>query len=82
MARIKRHTPLPVAVGFGINTPQQAEGIAEAADAVVVGSAIVRAVEKGLDDQGTLTQAGFEHVVSMVGELARGIHARQANGAN
>ena len=41
VARLKRHTDLPVAVGFGINTAEQAQAIAKVADAAVVGSALV-----------------------------------------
>ena len=43
--RIKRHTKLPVAVGFGVRTAEQARAIAEGADGVVVGSALVDAVQ-------------------------------------
>ena len=43
-ARIRAHTSLPVAVGFGISTPEQARTVAENADAVVVGSAIVNEI--------------------------------------
>ena len=50
--RIKRSTSLPVAVGFGVRTPEQARALATAADAVVVGSAIVTEIAKNLDDQG------------------------------
>ncbi|MCE2475266.1 MAG: tryptophan synthase subunit alpha [Alphaproteobacteria bacterium] len=46
LARIRAHTKLPIAVGFGIRTPEQASRIAETADAVVVGSALVDAVEQ------------------------------------
>ena len=46
LARIRAHTELPIAVGFGIRTPEQAARIAETADAVVVGSALVDAVEQ------------------------------------
>jgi tryptophan synthase alpha chain len=42
VARVKARTPLPVAVGFGISTPEQAAAVASIADGVVVGSAIVR----------------------------------------
>ncbi|CAA7622600.1 tryptophan synthase subunit alpha [Magnetospirillum sp. UT-4] len=45
VARIRRHTPLPVCVGFGIKTPDQAAEVARLADGVVVGSAIVAAAE-------------------------------------
>src|SRR3954454_18823673 len=52
VARIKRHTRLPVAVGFGVRTGEQAAAIAEGADGVVVGSALVDAVKKSLDQHG------------------------------
>ena len=44
VAKIKRHTSLPVAVGFGISTPEQAAEVARESDAVVVGSAILRRI--------------------------------------
>lgn len=44
VAEIRRHTPLPIAVGFGISTPEQSAAVAQNADAVVVGSAIVRRI--------------------------------------
>ena len=50
--RIKRHTQLPVGVGFGIKTPDQAAAVARHADAAVVGSAIVDRVKAGLDESG------------------------------
>ena len=50
VAEIKKHTDLPVAVGFGISSPNQAAEVARSADAVVVGSAIVRRIaEHGKD---------------------------------
>ena len=52
VARIKRHTKLPVGVGFGIKTPEQAAAVARHADAAVVGSAIVDRVKAGLDANG------------------------------
>src|SRR5262245_16936224 len=55
VARIKRHTQLPVAVGFGVRTAKQAHAIAEGADAVVVGSALVDAVKSSLDKRGKPT---------------------------
>ena len=48
VARIKRHTKLPVCVGFGVRTAEQARAIAQGADGVVVGSALVEAVRKSL----------------------------------
>src|ERR1700710_1169288 len=50
--RIKRHTKLPVCVGFGIRTPQAARGIAENADGAVVGTALVEALRASLDSGG------------------------------
>jgi len=47
VARIRRATKLPVAVGFGIRTPEQAADIARVADAAVVGSAIVERIAAG-----------------------------------
>jgi len=49
VARVKRHTKLPIAVGFGIRTPAQAAVIARVADAAVVGSALVQKVAEGGD---------------------------------
>jgi tryptophan synthase alpha chain len=46
VATIRRHSKLPVAVGFGISTPRQAHAVAQTADAVVVGSAIVNQIAK------------------------------------
>src|SRR5262249_8847091 len=55
VARIKRHTKLPVAVGFGVRTAATAAAIARGADAVVVGSALVDALRKSLDQHGKPT---------------------------
>jgi tryptophan synthase alpha chain len=54
VARIKSHTRLPIAVGFGIREPEQAAAIARAADAAVVGTALVQTVEHALDAEGVL----------------------------
>ena len=69
VARIKRHTDLPVAVGFGVKTPEQAQAIAGVADAVVVGSALVSAIAGSLDGEG---RAGPE-TVGIVTGLARAL---------
>src|SRR3954451_19453453 len=55
VARIKRHTNLPVAVGFGVKTAEHARAIAEAAEGVVVGSVLVDAVRASLDEHGRAT---------------------------
>jgi tryptophan synthase alpha chain len=73
VARIKRHTALPVAVGFGVKTPEHAAAVAEGADAVVVGSSIVEAVRTSLDAQGRATGRTIGAVVDLVHSLAKGV---------
>jgi len=73
--RIKRHTDLPVAVGFGVNTPEQAAAIGRNADGVVVGSALVRAVEKSLDAENRATGKTVSAVTDLVAALAQGVRA-------
>src|ERR1700723_2308529 len=55
VTRIKRHTGLPVCVGFGVRTGDQARALAQDADGVVVGSALVEAIRTSLDDKGKPT---------------------------
>lgn len=73
--RIKRHTDLPVAVGFGVSTPEQAAAIGRNADGVVVGSALVRAVEKSLDGEKRGTAKTVAAVTDLVSALSQGVHA-------
>ena len=73
VTRIKRHTKLPVAVGFGVRTAKQARAIAEGAEGVVVGSALVNAIRESLDKQGKATRKTVRAVASLVEELAKGI---------
>ncbi|MCB1485294.1 MAG: tryptophan synthase subunit alpha [Hyphomicrobiaceae bacterium] len=68
--RIKGQTALPVVVGFGVRTGPQAKAIAEGADGVVVGSALVQAIEKTLDSKGGATATTAEAVLDMVKELS------------
>jgi tryptophan synthase alpha chain len=75
VARIKRHTDLPVAVGFGVKTAAHARAIAEGADGVVVGSVLVEAVRKSLDEPGKSTPATVKAVTDLVAELAKGVRA-------
>jgi tryptophan synthase alpha chain len=75
VARIKRHTELPVAVGFGVRSAAQAAAIAAGADGVVVGSAIVEAIRSSLDANGKATASTPEAVMSLVSDLARGVRA-------
>jgi len=73
VARIKRHTKLPVAVGFGVRTASQARAIATGADGVVVGSALVNAVKDSLDRNGKATARTVKAVTRLVAELAGGV---------
>jgi tryptophan synthase alpha chain len=73
VARIKRHTDLPVAVGFGVKTAEQAADIANGADGVVVGSALVRLVKDSLDKDGKATSGTVESVLGLVRNLAQGV---------
>ena len=73
VARIKRHTKLPVAVGFGVRTTEQAAAIASGADGVVVGSALVSALKASLDRDDKATPKTVDAVTGLVAELARGV---------
>jgi len=75
VARIKRHTCLPVTVGFGVTNAQLAAELAKGADGVVVGSALVNAVRDSLDDTGSATGKTVDAVLSLVGELAGGVRS-------
>jgi tryptophan synthase alpha chain len=79
VARIKRHTKLPVCVGFGIRTPQAARAIAENADGAVVGTALVDALRGSLDAEGRATAKTVSAVADLVASLAQGVRgAKQA----
>jgi tryptophan synthase alpha chain len=73
--RIKRHTHLPVAVGFGVRTAEQAGAIAAGADGVVVGSALVNALKATLGPDDKATAKTATAVVNLVAELARGVRS-------
>ena len=73
LARIRRHTDLPIAVGFGVKTPQQAAAIGRVADGVVVGSALVSAIARTLDDEGRATKDTVPAVLDLVRDLAAGL---------
>jgi tryptophan synthase alpha chain len=79
VARIKRHTQLPVCVGFGIRTPEQARAIASRADGAVVGTALVDALSQSLDADGRATANTVSAVADLVAALAQGVRgAKQA----
>jgi tryptophan synthase alpha chain len=79
VTRIKRHTRLPVAVGFGVRTAKQARAIADGAEGVVVGSALVNAVKDSLDKKGKATAKTVKAVASLVAELAKGVRGAKRN---
>ena len=68
--RLSQHTDLPVAVGFGIQTPEQVGEVVNDADAAVVGSALVREIEENLDSQGNATQDLVNQVLERVQKLS------------
>jgi tryptophan synthase alpha chain len=78
VARLKRHTDLPVAVGFGIKTADQAAAIAKVADAAVVGSALVNRIAAHVSEDGTASPQAVEDTLALVRELSAGVRrARQ-----
>ena len=72
--RLRRHTKLPVAVGFGIKTPEQAKAIGAHCNAAVVGSAIVDVIAKGVDTNGKPMPGLTTKVLEFVKSLATGVH--------
>jgi tryptophan synthase alpha chain len=80
VARIKRHTKLPVAVGFGVKTAAHARAIAKSADGVVVGSALIDALKHSLDKNNKSTRKTVKAVTDLVAALAEGVRGarRQA----
>jgi len=72
---IKSATPLPVVVGFGVRTGQQARAIAQGADGVVVGSAIVSKIEKSLGSKGQATRETPKGVLELVHQLSSALRA-------
>ena len=75
VSRIKRHTALPVCVGFGIRTPEAARAIAADADGAVVGTALVDALRGSLDSDGKATAKTIGAVADLATALAAGVRA-------
>ena len=73
VGRIRAHTDLPIAVGFGIRTPQQAAEVAAIADAAVVGTAIVEKIANKLDAQGNPSRGIVEETLDFVSDLASAV---------
>ncbi|QIP03486.1 tryptophan synthase subunit alpha [Bradyrhizobium symbiodeficiens] len=77
VARIKRHTKLPVCVGFGIRTPETARDIASHANGAVVGTALVDALKNSLDAEGRATGKTVNAVAELTAALAQGVRGAQ-----
>jgi tryptophan synthase alpha chain len=75
VSRIKRHTDLPVCVGFGIRTAESARAIASDADGAVVGTALVDALRGSLDSEGKATAKTVSTVAELARALAAGVRA-------
>jgi tryptophan synthase alpha chain len=76
LAQIRKSTSLPIAVGFGVTTPQQAEALAKAgADGVVVGSALVNAIRQSLGPKGEATGKTVPDVLDLVKSLSQPLRA-------
>jgi tryptophan synthase alpha chain len=73
--RLRRHTKLPIAVGFGVKSAEQARAITKSADGVVVGSALVSAVGNSLTKAGKPTSKTVKAVHSLVSEIASGVRS-------
>jgi tryptophan synthase alpha chain len=77
VTRIKRHTKLPVCVGFGIRTPENARAIASHANGAVVGTALVDALKNSLDAEGRATGKTVNSVAELTAALAQGVRGAQ-----
>ncbi|HEV8032307.1 MAG TPA: tryptophan synthase subunit alpha [Stellaceae bacterium] len=75
VARLRRFTELPVAVGFGIKNPLQAAEVAKAADAAVVGTALVDRLALNLDAEGKAKPGLVDRVLADIRALAAGVRA-------
>ena len=73
VTRLRKHTSLPIAVGFGIKTAENARAVAQHADGIVVGSAIVDLVKANLDEHGNANASLVETVHELVREIADGV---------
>lgn len=78
VTRIKRHTALPVCVGFGVKTPQNARDIAVHADGSVVGSALIDVLSASLDAEGKATPKTVPAVAEFAASLAEGVRSARS----
>ncbi|RKK03089.1 tryptophan synthase subunit alpha [Pseudoroseomonas wenyumeiae] len=73
--RLRKHTDLPIAIGFGVRTPAQAAEAARIADGAVVASALIDTLAKSLDDQGRASPDTVSRVLDQVRDLAKAVRA-------
>jgi tryptophan synthase alpha chain len=78
VARLKKHTTLPVAVGFGISSREQAAAVARVADAAIVGSAVVNTIATNLNTEGQAGAGTVAAVVALIKDLAAGVLSARA----
>jgi len=78
VARLKKYTTLPVAVGFGISSREQAAAVARVADAAIVGSAVVNTIAANLDTEGQARAGTVAAVVALIQDLAAGVLSARA----
>ncbi len=71
---LRAQTNLPIAIGFGVNTPAQAEEMAALADGVIIGSAIVKRISAHLDEYGKPSATMTDDVLAFVEDLAHAVH--------
>jgi len=76
--RLKRHTELPVCVGFGIKTPDQAAAVGRVSDGAIVGSAVVNTIKASLDSDGLATDRTVPETLAFVKTLADGVRGARA----
>ena len=75
---VRKHTDLPIAIGFGVRTPEQAANAVRAADAAVVGSALIDTMVKTLDENGRAGPETVSSVLALVRDLANGIRGARS----
>ncbi|MDE2582263.1 MAG: tryptophan synthase subunit alpha [Rhodospirillales bacterium] len=78
--RIRRFSDLPIAVGFGVRSPEQAATVARVADAAVVASALIDTLASGLDAEGHAAPGIAERVLDRVRDLAAAVRAARTGG--
>ena len=79
ISQIKQHTSLPIAVGFGVKTPEQAQIIGKFSEGVVVGSAIVTTIKESLNSEGKATKNTLSNIHNLISSLAESIRISRVN---